>query len=34
MVRFDGDVIGEFDVIYVLENREALTDRCNTNLLE
>ena len=34
MVWFDGDIVGEFGMIYVLENREPLTDRCNANLLE
>ena len=34
MVRFDRDVMGEFDVINVLENRKPLADRCNTNLLK
>jgi hypothetical protein len=34
VVRFDGDVVGEFGVIDVFENRKPLTDRRNTNLLE
>jgi len=34
VVWFDGDVVGEFGVIYVLENRESLTDRRDANLLE
>ena len=34
MVRFDGDVMGEFDVINVLENRKPLTDGRDTNLFE
>jgi len=34
MVRFDGDIVGEFGVIDVLENRKPLTDRRNTNLPE
>ena len=34
MVRFDGDVVGEFGVIDVLEDREPLTDGGDTNLLE
>jgi len=34
MVQFDGDVVGEFGVIDVLENRKTLTDRRDTNLLE
>jgi len=34
MVRFDGDVMGEFDVIDVLENRKALTNGRDTNLLK
>lgn len=34
MVRFDGDVVGEFGVVDVLENRKPLTDRRNANLLK
>lgn len=34
MVRFDGDVVGEFGVIDVFEDRESLADRRDTNLLE
>ena len=34
MVRLDGDVVGDFDVIYVLQNREPLADRCNADFLE
>lgn len=34
MVRFDGDVMGEFDVIDMLENRKPLADGRNTNLFK
>lgn len=34
MIRFDGDVVGEFGVIDVFEDRKPLTNRRNTNLLE
>jgi len=34
MVRFDGDVMGEFDVINVLEDREPLADGRDTNLFK
>ena len=34
MVLFNGDVVGEFGMIYVLENREPLADCRNANLLE
>ena len=34
VVRFDGDVVGEFGVVDVLENRKPLTDRRNANLLK
>lgn len=34
MVRFDGDVVVEFDTIYVFEDQKPLANRRNPNLFE
>lgn len=34
MVRFDGDVVDEFGVIDMFEDREPLANRRDTNLFE
>jgi hypothetical protein len=34
VARFDGDVVGEFNVIDVLEDRKPLANRGDANLLE
>jgi hypothetical protein len=34
IVGFNGDIVGEFGEVDVLENRKPLADRRNTNLLE